>query len=93
MTTTDPQAKSQLRRAILRHLYAHQATAPHPISAIAIHIREARLSPTPFTEQDIAENLHMLQGLGLVQDQLDPLGATRSWQLTSNGILFHERNL
>jgi hypothetical protein len=85
-----PEEKEVLRHAILEALYKNQL---HGLSVGGIRLRlQSDNSVATPEEKAIAEELAMLEGLNFVRKEKSPLGIGISFLLSSEGILFCERN-
>lgn len=83
-----PEQKELLREATLEALVACHPV-PRPTHAIRrILLRQVTFA---FAEDDLRSVLEFLVGLGFVSVQNDPLGSTRWWTATPDGILTLER--
>ena len=80
--------KEDLRKSVLQFLTNRQPTA-HPVSAIRRTVaREVDFNPQP---QEIEAALAVLKDKGLVAMETEPLGSTRYWRATGEGVLHVER--
>lgn len=87
----DSAQKQNLREALIEYL-AKRSTAKFSISNITRNLARERMVDFVFSEADIAEALAVLNGLGFVRETMPKLGSVREYQVTSDGVLFHERN-
>lgn len=82
--------KEVLRHAVLSSLYKNQING---LSIGGIRLRlQADASVSDPNEKDISEAVALLDGLHFVRKEPSDLGIGKSWLLTSEGILFCERN-
>lgn len=86
----ESEQKESLRREVLQCLAVR-----HPLaftsSNVTERIRRRRLLDFSFIEEDVAQALALLQDLGLVSSEADPLGSTRYHKATGKGVLEAER--
>jgi len=85
------QNPEQLRTAILIFLAERLATA-FSADEIERRIRAANQVDGFFQRQDVAEALALLEGFGLVKKIPRPLSGMHDWKVTSEGVIFKERN-
>lgn len=90
MPTPDQNKLEEIRVAVLRHLYERRAVAQ---TAETIH--RALKRETPCQQNDILNALTLWIGFDppCIQKHKHPVGATESFQITSQGVLFFERQL
>jgi chorismate mutase len=81
------QHREDCRREVLRFL-AERAALAHDAGAIRRRINQLGYE---LGDEDVRAALLFLRGLDLVAERFDPLGASKYWQVTSAGILHHER--
>lgn len=87
----DNAQKQSLRETVVEYL-AKRPTAKFTISAMCRNLTRAQMVDFPFSEADVAEVLALLEGFGYTQKLRPPLGSIPEHQITSQGVLFHERN-
>ena len=86
---TTPEQKEYIRDAVMRNLYRAQLTG---LILEGLHINIQRALPDT-TARDVQEALNVLSGFGnIAEKNLKPYGVTATYHLTSQGILFCERN-
>lgn len=86
----DSAQKQTLREAVVEYL-ANRSTMKFSVAALTRGVSKARLVDFPFSEADIAEVLAVLSGFGFVKEIMPKLGSIREYQITSDGVVFHER--
>ena len=87
----NPSQREQLRKATLS-LLARRQTYDLDVWQIKFHLIEQKRLLFEFTEEDVAECLAFLIGMGLVEEIRGELGASVTYKATSQGVLLHERN-
>ena len=87
----DNAQKQSLREATVKYL-AGKPTMKFGISSLKWMIEKNKLADFPFSEADLAESLALLEGFSYVKQLPPPLGSIPEFQITSQGVLFHERN-
>ena len=84
----DPARNSEVRKEVLAYLAERQGVSQ---TSATIHRRVNR--ENNFTIAEVESALTFLEGMDLVEHEVDSLGATKYWQATSAGVLHAERNL
>lgn len=87
----NPEQKQRLREAVVEYL-AGRPTMSFKISSIHRMIYKNQLVDFAYSEDDIAETLALLEGFEYVKQHHPPLGSIPEFQITAQGVLFHERN-
>ena len=87
MTAKTPAEKEDVRHAVRTYLYDRQRAA----QTIATIARNLRRDGTRCDEDDVEIALAFLEGAEQATAEPDPLGSTKYYRLTSDGILAHER--
>lgn len=82
--------REMLRKALLKFLAERFRLAFVPAQIVSLMTRRGMVD-FEFDAEDIEQSLLILKGLGLVDDVLDELGATRYSKITSKGIIENER--
>ncbi len=78
----------ECRKLVRAYLAARRALA-FRVEAIRRGLK--REEAADFTDLEIHEELVFLKGLGFVAFELEPMGSTKNWQITSAGVLAEER--
>ena len=86
----DNAEKQKLREAVIEYL-AKRSTMRFGVSAMTRGVKKAQYVDFPISEADIAEALAVLVGFGFVKEILPKLGSIRDYQITSDGVVFYER--
>lgn len=87
----DNEQKQQLREAAVEYLAGRQSMR-FTIRAIHRMLIKNKLVDFPISEADVAETLALLEGFQYVKQHQPPLGSIPEFQITHQGVLFHERN-
>jgi hypothetical protein len=82
--------REMLRKALLKFLAERFRLAFVPMQIVSLMTRRGMVD-FEFDAEDIEQSLLILKGLGLVDDVLDELGATRYSKITAKGIIENER--
>lgn len=80
----------KIRRAVLA-ITAENPTIEFDANVLAARVRE-RLPEVELTQFDVLKALAFLEGLWLLKRKESSLGGSEKWIITSQGVLFHERN-
>lgn len=86
-----PENKEQLRTALVVFL-ADRPTARFSVQELTRRIRAQNAVDVPFEESHVADALALLDGFGLVQKVNRPLSGLYDYQITSEGVVFKEKN-
>jgi hypothetical protein len=83
---------TELLRLSVREYLALRATAAFTLDTITRMINLRGLLDEKASREDVQAALVFLEGLEQVKSFYDDLGSTKNWQITSKGVLAHERS-
>jgi hypothetical protein len=78
------------RKTLLKFLAERFRLAFNP-DQIAAMIKRRGMADFDFDVEDVDQGIAVIQGLGLINDVTDEMGATKYYKITSKGIIENER--